>query len=142
MRIIDHKAVEKLEKDKAKISPLYLDMNPEHAELELAYAEKHSALRWELTVSGKFVGYAGIVFRSHFEPVYFWLLPVSLSQRSVVIGYKDFSRRLHKTFRNVVTFVKKDWDIGYRFAAFCGFEKTEQEVIMYDQTFVIFVGRK
>lgn len=107
----------------------------------LRVVEESSTVLWELYNDEKFLGYAGITRPNFLVPGVFWLIGTSYRTKSDIAVFKEFAKDLQTFHSDVVTYVEKDWKMGERFAAFCGFVPESKEYTEYGRIYRKFVWR-
>ena len=96
---------------------------------------KRSQEIWLIAFNFKPMIVLGIVPGEKDRPPHMWLLLCKAFEDKGVIWHmrtlKWVMPLLHKRFPQLETFVERDWDIGQRFAQFCGFRPSGETV--YEQ---------
>jgi len=133
--------VTRFDQDKIKLLGDYAAQETAVSPANLKYVENNATVIWELSNRNKFLGYAGILRPNLLGDGIFWMLGTTYEVKSHISVFKYFAHLLRSQYSNIITYVEKDWKPGERFAVFCGFTQTEEELHGYNRVYRKYVWR-
>jgi len=110
------------------------------AESQIASIEQISEDIWSLDSNGDPLLVAGIIRPSLLaRPRLWFLLALSFMDNTSwhLRLLREMTKELDKRYGTVETSVQADWDVGLRFARFCGFRPTGQLYSFNDVTYMV-----